>query len=105
SNTSGMTWVRREPKIRPEIGTPCGSSQLGDTDGHCCTGTVKRELGWAAGAEPGVHGRPCQSSSPAGGSGVRPSHHGSLDGVSATFVKIVFERTIRVAFGLVSGLV
>src|SRR5690242_10916623 len=105
SNTSGMTFVRREPKIRPEIGTPWGSSQLGDTEGHCCTGTVKRELGWAAGAPPGVHGRPCQSTRPAGGSGVRPSHHGSPSGVSATLVKIVFECTMRVALALVLGLV
>src|SRR5439155_25374595 len=83
SNTSGITLVRREPKMRPEIGTPCGSSQLGDTDGHCCTGTVKRELGWAAGV-PGFQGWPCQSSTPAGTSGVGPSHQGSPDGVSAT---------------------
>src|SRR5437660_3892566 len=105
SNTSGITLVRREPKIRPEIGTPCGSSQLGDTDGHCCTGTVKREFGCAAGAPPGCQGRPCQSSRPAGGSGVRPSHHGSPDGVSATLVKMVLERTIAVPLGFVLGLV
>src|ERR671935_2814223 len=104
SNTSGITCVRREPKMRPEIGTPCGSSQLGDTDGHCCTGTVKREFGWAAGV-PGFQGWPCQSSSPAGGSGVRPSHHGSPDGVSATLVKIVLLFTIAVALGFVLGLV
>src|SRR5205823_6879878 len=105
SNTSGITLERREPKIRPEIGTPCGSSQFGDTDGHCCTGTVKRELGWAAGVVPDRHGWPCQSSRPAGGSGVSPSHHGSFDGVSATLVKMVLERTIRVALGFVFGLV
>ena len=56
SNTSGTTWVRREPKMSPEMGTPCGSSQLGATDGHCSTGTVKRELGWAAGPRAGSHG-------------------------------------------------
>src|SRR5258705_3178557 len=105
SNTSGITLVRREPKMRPEIGTPCGSSQLGDTDGHCCTGTVKREFGCAAGAPPGVHGWPCQSSSPAGASGVRPSHHGSPHRVSAKLVKIVVERTILVAVRIVLGLV
>src|SRR2546427_7085425 len=104
SNTSGITEVRREPKTRPEIGTPCGSSQLGDTDGHCCTGTVKRELGCAAGV-PGFHGWPSQSTRPAGGSGVRPSHHGSPDGVRATLVKMVFERTIAVPLGFVLGLV
>src|SRR5581483_11626917 len=104
SNTSGMTADRREPKISPEIGTPCGSSHVGEIEGHCCASTVKRELGWAAGV-PGVQGRPCQSTRPAGGSGVNPSHHGSWDGVIATLVKIVFERTIWVALGLVFGLV
>src|SRR5207249_7483843 len=105
SNTSGITFVRREPKISPEIGTPCGSSQFGAIDGHCSARTVKREFGCAAGPEPGVHGRPCQSRSPAGASGVRPSHHGSPDCVIATFVKMVFERTISVALGFVFGLV
>src|SRR5919109_5136880 len=104
SKTSGMTAERREPKIRPEIGTPCGSSQFGAIDGHCWARTVNREFGWAA-FVPGFQGLPCQSSSPAGGSGVSPSHHGSPDGVNATFVKIVFERTICVALGFVLGLV
>src|SRR2546426_5640263 len=105
SNTSGITAERREPKTNPEIGTPCGSSQLGAIDGHCDASTVNRELGCAAGPLVGCQGRPCQSTRPAGGSGVRPSHHGSADGVSATLVKIVFERTIATAFGLVFGLV
>ena len=65
---------------------------------------MKREFGWAAGV-PGFHGWPCQSTSPAGAAGVRPSHHGSPDGVRATLVKIVLARTIRVAFGFVFGLV
>src|SRR2546422_3504951 len=34
SNTSGITFVRREPKMKPEIGTPCGSSQFGATEGR-----------------------------------------------------------------------
>src|SRR5262245_51833777 len=105
SNTSGITPVRREPKMMPEIGTPCGSSQFGAMDGHCSATTVKREFGCAAAAAPGRHGLPCQSVSPAGGVGVSPSHHGSCDSVSATLVKIVFERTIAVAFGFVWGLV
>src|SRR6185295_3134196 len=105
SKTSGITCERREPKRRPEIGTPCGSSQFGEADGHWWTGTVKRELGWAAGPEAGSHGRPCQSSRPRGAWGVRPSHQGSRSGVSATLVKIVFERTMAVALGLVWGLV
>src|SRR5499426_908850 len=105
SNTSGMTPVRREPKMTPEIGTPCGSSQFGEIDGHCWASTVKREFGCAAGPCAGFHGRPCQSTTPAGGWGVRPSHHGCPSGVSATLVKIVFERTIAVPFGFVFGLV
>src|SRR5262249_42344763 len=96
---------RREPKISPEIGTPCGSSQLGAIDGHCDVGSVTVALGGSDGPPAGCRGRPCQSSSPAGGSDVRPSHHGSPDGVSATLVKIVFERTIAVPLGFVLGLV
>src|SRR5215510_6646424 len=105
SNTSGTTPVRREPKMTPEIGTPCGSSQLGAMDGHCWAGTVKRELGCAAGPLPGSHGLPCQSTKPSGASGPMPSHHGSFDGVSATLVKMVFERTIAAPLGLVLALV
>ena len=55
--------------------------------------------------EPRPKGRPCQSVSPPGGAGLRPSHHGSSDPVSATLVKIVFERTMAVALGFVFGLV
>ena len=64
--------------MKPEIGTPCGSSQLGAMDGHWLHGTVKRELGWAAGAPPGVHGLPCQSSVPAGASRADPFPPGLL---------------------------
>src|SRR5262249_47098733 len=105
SNTSGMTPVRREPQMTPEIGTLGGSSQLGGMGGLCCASTVKREFGGAAGPSAGFHGRPCQSVRPPGGAGLRPSHHGSSDPVRATLVKIVFERTIDVAFGFVFGLV
>src|SRR6059036_3729634 len=105
SKTSGITAERREPKISAEIGTPCGSSQLGEIDGHWLASTVKREFGWAAGPLLGCQGRPCQSMRPAGTSGVSPSHHGSFDGVSATLVKIVLLLTIAVALGFVLGLV
>src|SRR5262249_21484581 len=105
SNTSGMTAERREPKIRPEMGTPCGSSQWRALEGPGEASRGKRGLGGAAGPLAGSHGPPCQSPSPAGGSGVKPSHHGSPDGVSATLVKIVFERTIAVPLGFVLGLV
>src|SRR5260370_31010130 len=104
TNTSGMPLERREQKMKAEIGTPCGSSQFGAMDGHCWASTVKREFGWAAGV-PGFQGCPCQSTRPAGGSGVSPSHHGSSDGVSATLVKIVLLFTIAVALGFVFGLV
>src|ERR1700746_3360646 len=105
SKTSGTTRARREPKMKPAIGTPSGSSQLGAMDGHCWAGTVKRELGCAAGPAPGVHGLPCQASRAAGGPGPMPSHQGSLDGVRATLVKMVFERTIAAPFGFVLALV
>src|SRR5262245_1009820 len=105
SKTMGITWVRREPKMKPEMGTPCGSSQFGAIDGHWLHGTVKRELGCAAGVPPGVHGLPCQSIVPAGASVPMPSHHGSLEGVKATLVKMVLERTILMPLGLVAALV
>src|SRR5260370_30602928 len=95
-----MTFERREPKMKAEIGTPWGSSQFGAMDGHCWASTVKREFGWAAGV-PGFQGCPCQSTRPAGGSGVRPSHHGSRDRVRAPFVKIPLLFTIAVALGFV----
>src|SRR5215467_10870194 len=105
SKTMGMTLVRREPKMKPEIGTPCGSSQFGAMDGHWLHGTVKREFGCAAGAPPGDHALPCQSSVPAGASVPMPSHQGSFDGVMATLVKMVLERTMLMPFGLVAALV
>src|SRR5437867_7785383 len=74
-------------------------------DGHCRTGAVKRELGWAAGPAPGRQGLPCQSTRPAGGAASMPSHQGSRDGVRATLVKIVFARIVAIPFGLVFGLV
>src|SRR6266581_305913 len=81
SKTMGMTFVRRDPKMKPDSGTPFGSSQLGAMEGHWLHGVVKRELGCAAGAPPGVHGLPCQSTVPAGAAAPMPSHQGSLVGV------------------------
>src|SRR6266852_2864350 len=103
SKTMGMTFVRRDPKMKPDSGTPSGSSQLGAMEGHWLHGVVKRELGCAAGAPPGVHGLPCQSTVPAGAAVPIPSHQGSLAGVMATFVKMVFERTIWMPLGLVAA--
>src|SRR6266849_10380772 len=87
------------------MGTPGGSSHLGTIEGYWRTGAVNRELGWAAAAPPGCQALPCQSTSPVGGSASIPSHQGSPDGVNATFVKMVLERTVAIPFGLVFGLV
>ena len=60
-----------------EIGTPCGSSQCGEIDGHCRAGAVKREFGCAAfSLLPRVQGWPCQSVRCSGTSPSMPSHHG-----------------------------
>src|SRR5262245_46836155 len=84
------------------IGTPWGSSNFGETDGHCRAGTVKRLLGWAAGSgEPLAQGRPRQSVRVAGTSPSMPSHHGQPSAVSATLVKIVLRPTVAMALGLV----
>src|SRR5574337_771366 len=88
-----------------EIGTPSGSSQRGEIDGHCLAGSVKRELGWAAAPSPGIQGLPRQSTRPSDGVGSFPSHHGSPSGVTATLVKIVFRPTAAMMLGLVLTLV
>src|SRR5438445_12303010 len=105
SKTMGMTFVRRDPKMKPDSGTPCGSSQLGAMEGHWSHGVVKRELGCAAGAPPGVHGLPCQSSVPAGAAAPLPSHQGSLAGLMATSVQMGCESTVWIALGFVAALV
>src|SRR5262245_46568805 len=46
--TSGAVRARRPPNRMAEIGTPCGSSQCDEIDGHCDAGAVKREFGCAA---------------------------------------------------------
>src|SRR5262249_43927616 len=84
---------------------PRDPSRLGGSEDHWKARRVKGVWGGGAGPLAAAPAPPCQSSSPAGGSGVRPSHHGSPDGVSATLVKIVFERTIAVPLGFVLGLV
>src|SRR5689334_16469204 len=101
-----MVLGRRPPKIMPLIGTPAGLSHWGSMLGHCCTGAVKRLLRWAAGAAlDGFQGSPRQSIRPSGGSSVNPSHHTSLSGVKATFVKIVFRDIAAIAFGFDFGFV
>src|SRR5574337_38718 len=102
---SGASRARRPPKRMAEMGTPSGSSQLVEIDGHCLAATVKRELGWAAGPSLETHELPRQFTRPAGGVGSLPSHHGSPSGVTATLVKIVLRSMAAVMLGFVLTLV
>src|SRR5216684_3303762 len=100
SSTSGTVEARRPPKIIAEIGTPLGSSACGESAGLLVIGVVNRLFGCAAlFPDSLLHGRPCQSTVPAGGSVSMPSHHTSPSGVIATLVKIESRSTIRIAFG------
>src|SRR5688572_4497435 len=104
SVTSGTAVARRPPNRNALIGTPAGFSQSLSADGICAQLMVKRAFGCAAlRPQPGVQGLPCQSVSSRGGSLVRPSHHTSPSGVSATFVKIVSCDTAFRQFGLVNS--
>src|SRR5437016_10364079 len=99
-----MTVERRPPNSIASIGTPFGSSHSGAIDGHCAAGVVKRAFGCAAGlSDAGVQSAPSQSIAWAGGSFVMPSHHTSPSSVNAVFVKIEFDATVAIAFGLVSS--
>src|SRR5277367_2459253 len=83
-----------------EIGTPCGSSALGERAGLFRIGAVNRLFGCAAlSPDAFIQGRPCQSSIPSTGSRSMPSHQTSPSGVIATLVKIVSCSTISIAFG------
>ncbi len=65
---------------------------------------VKRAFGCAAVAsESGVHSSPCQSVRWSGVAFVIPSHQTSPSSVFAQFVKIVFARTVAIAFGFVTS--
>ena len=88
------------------MGTPFGFSQSESIQGDCDAGTVKRELGCAAGL-PDVesHFCPRQSVKFFGGSLVIPSHHTSPSSVTATLVKIVFLEIVFMALGLLFILV
>src|SRR5215472_10272371 len=102
----GMVCARRPPKMMALIGTPFGFSQSGSMVGHCLAGAVKRALGCAALAPvalpiSGVQRFPFQSIHSCGGSSVMPSHHTPPSGVSATLVKMLFLRSVAIAFGLV----
>src|SRR5947199_5942465 len=101
-STSGAVRARRPPNTTAEMGTPCGSSNLGEIDGHCAAGAVKREFGWAAlSLDPFRHGRPRQSVRRSGTGPSIPSHHGQPSSVTATLVKL--ESWPRVASALGSA--
>ena len=103
--TSGTTRARRPPKTIADSGTPCGSSQRADIDGHWRAATVNRAFGCAA-LPVRSQGLPCQSTRSGGGGLLSlPSHHGTPPGVTATLVKIVLRAIVASAFGFVSGLV
>src|SRR5438105_6658159 len=88
------------------IGTPCGSSQCGDSTGLLVAGVVKRELGCAALVPvDGVHGLPCQSMRRGGTGPSTPSHHTPRSSVIATLVKMESRLTASMALGLVLRLV
>src|SRR3954470_4490670 len=85
--TSGITRLRRPPKMIALTGTPAGSSADGSSAGLWDIGAVNRLFGCAALRPPsGVHFCPVQSIASRGGVSVLPSHHTSPALVSATFV-------------------
>src|SRR5258707_1441713 len=92
--------------MKAEIGTPCGSSQCGEIEGHWLAGEVKRELGCATGTSGSCSlGWPSQLIVPAGGSfssGLMPGHQGGRAGVRPPLVKIEFFESVVMALGLVS---
>jgi len=96
----GMTLVRREPKMKPEIARPVGPPSWARWTGTAAWNS-KARVGCAAGPSRSP-GPPLPVQSAAGASVPMPSHQGSFDGVMATFVKMVLERTIWMPFGLVA---
>src|SRR5258706_15552622 len=97
----GATRARRAPKNMAESGTPCGSSQCGEIDGHWLAGAVKRAFGCAPlSLDAGVQSSPFQLIPRAGG-GLMSSHHTPPSSVFNTFVKRVFFLIVSIAFGLV----
>src|SRR5437867_5696433 len=101
-STRGAVRARRPPNTSAEMGTPCGSSNRGEIDGHCDAGAVKREFGCAAfSLDPFCHGCPRQSVSRSGTGPSMPSHQGQPSSVTATLVKIEFRRRVAMALGFV----
>src|SRR3954471_15871099 len=102
SRTSGTPVERRPPSRNASIGTPAGSSQSSEIDGHWAAATVKRAFGWAAGvSDSGVQSLPFQSIRCSGVSPVSPSHQMSPSSVLAVLVKIVLRPIVSIAFGFV----
>src|SRR5262249_25816643 len=94
--------------MKAEIGTPCGSSQCDEIEGHWLAGAVKRELGVAKTASPGFHSLPSKLIVSGGGvfrPGSMPSHHGSFSDVRPTLVKIELAESEAIALGFVSTFV
>src|ERR1700760_3733639 len=102
SMTSGTVVARRPPKMMAEIGTPFGLLTSGESAGLFSAGEVKRLFGCAAFSfdSPLTQGLPCQSVRRAGASPPTPSHQTVLSSGMATFVKMVFFRTVFIALGL-----
>src|SRR5438552_13050698 len=101
-STSGAVRARRPPNTSAEMGTPCGSSNLGEIDGHCAAGAVKREFGWAAfSLDPFRHGRPRQSVRRSGTGPSIPAPPGLPPPVTAPLEKTETLPSASRAFGLV----
>ena len=90
--TRGVSFARRPPKMKAEIGTPCGFSNSGEMQGQFFAGAVKRLLGCAPFSSlvwP-FQGLPFQSMALVGGFLSKPSHHTVLLSILwQTLVKIV----------------
>src|SRR5262249_13158502 len=94
--------------MKAEMGTPCGSSQCGEIEGHWLASAVKREMGGATGSSSDSKGCPSQLSVPGGGVlevASIPCHQGRPPGVRPTFVKTALCERAAIALGLVCWLV
>src|SRR5258707_4581445 len=90
--------------MKAEIGTPCGSSQCGEIEGHWLAGEVKRELGCATGTSGSCSlGWPSQLIVPAGrflSSGVMPRHQGGPACGPPTVGEIPIFYSVGLAVGV-----
>mmetsp|Transcript_37718 Transcript_37718/g.98788 ORF Transcript_37718/g.98788 Transcript_37718/m.98788 type:complete len:206 (-) Transcript_37718:993-1610(-) len=94
------------------IGTPSGEFQSESRIGHCDSGAVNREFGWAAGLtlgstlpdglRVGCHpALPFQSVTPHAGTSSMPSQYTSPSSVTPTLVKSELDANVAIALGLV----